>query len=59
MCGSHSYVDHKTCIVRINVTWMRVRVTVVAVENISITYSECIFVVVVFEYAIPMHRLIL
>jgi hypothetical protein len=51
---------NKTGNVLMNVTWRSVRVTIVVVENaISITYCECVSVVLVIQHAMRMRRIIL
>jgi hypothetical protein len=53
-------VLNKTRNVCINLTFRRVRVTIVAVEKqVSITYSECVSVALVIQHAKRMRRVIL
>ena len=47
---------NKSGSVRINLTMRRVRVTIVAAETLSITYSECVSVTVVIQYVQRMRR---
>jgi hypothetical protein len=49
----------KTGKVRLNVTWWRFWVAVVAVEKKLLTYSECVFVALVIQHAKRIHCIIL
>jgi hypothetical protein len=43
-----------------NVTLMRHRISIVAVEKaVSFTYSECVFVALVIQHAVLMHRIVI
>ena len=42
-----------------NVTWRCVRVTIVAVGKIIVTYSECVFVALVTQHKLRMHLIVI